>query len=79
MTTAMQAALFGERPSSTTDPNKVLIPRTRLLAFADACEANNEKWKASAIRTACAHVWGDDGVAVSRSLVRMWGMEEDAA
>ena len=75
--TAMQAPLFGgAQPPTTTDPNKVLIPRTRLLAFADACEANNEKWKASAIRTACAHVWGDDGVPVSRSLVRLWGMEE---
>ena len=74
-TAAMQAPLFGERPPSiTTDPNKVLIPRTRLLAFADACEANGEKWKASAIRTACAHVWDD--VPVSAALVRLWGMEE---
>ena len=74
MTDAMQAPLFGGAQPPTTDPNKVLIPRTRLLAFADACEANGEKWKASAIRTACAHVWDD--VPVSAALVRLWGMEE---
>lgn len=76
MSAAMQAPLFGEaQPSSTTDPNKTLIPCSRLLAFADECEKAGQGWKARAIRTGTLGYWKDDLVPVSNSLVRAWGLE----
>jgi len=74
--TAAQLGLFGvPEPLPTTDPTKVLIPATRLLAFAATCEANGQRWKAEAIKTACQGLWGDDLVPVSAALVRLWGIE----
>lgn len=56
-------------------PGTVLIPRDRLLSFADECEASGRRWKAAAIRTRCAGYWSGEAVPVSAALLRLWGIE----
>lgn len=76
MTTTTQAALDFRAPQPDPPIGKVLIPRTRLLVFADECAARGEHWKANAIRTGVSGHYNDEDVPVSRGLAERWGLIE---